>query len=210
MYHKLQYISQGNTGTEHLLHIRRALSAGCRWIQLRMKDSAEQEIVDTAREVRHLCREYEAVFIMNDNAVIAGVCGADGVHLGLTDMPVADARKILGDGKIIGGSANTLTDVLQRIEENCTYIGLGPYRLTATKKNLSPVLGPRGYRHLLQELRSQPTDIPVYAIGGIVPEDVPELLSAGIHGVAVSGVISGSTDQTSVVKQFNELLYANT
>src|SRR4051812_15990020 len=105
MYHKLQYISQGQTSDEHINHITAALEAGCQWIQLRMKHFSAEEIEETAYRVKDLCQKYHAVFILNDNVAIAKSVDTDGVHLGLTDMPVEKAREILGDHKIIGGTA---------------------------------------------------------------------------------------------------------
>ncbi len=208
MYSKLQYISQGATEQLQLDHIREALDAGCTWIQLRFKEADEKTVEATAGRARQLCAAYKATFIINDHPLIAKSVDADGVHLGLDDMPVAEARAILGHQKIIGGTANTLTHVLKRIEEQCDYIGLGPLRFTSTKKKLSPVLGIEGYRAIM-DATSQQTPIPVYAIGGIVTNDIESLLDTGVYGIAVSGIISGHADKKTLVSHLNHYLYAN-
>src|ERR1035437_4066150 len=141
MFSKLQYISQGATVTAQLNNIRQALSAGCRWIQLRYKTATTDEIMILAEQVKRLCTDYSAIFIINDHPHIAKTFDADGVHLGLTDMTIIEARQIVGDNKIIRGTANSLEDDLQRADEGCSYVGLGPLRFTSTKENLSPVLG---------------------------------------------------------------------
>jgi len=112
----------------------------------------------------------------------------------------------LGNHKIIGGTANTLEDVLQRATEDCDYIGLGPFRFTSTKENLSPILGLEGYRDILSKLQEQNIPIPVYAIGGIELSDIENLINTGLHGIAVSGLI---TESPQLITQLNEKLYVN-
>lgn len=210
MYHKLQYISQGTTSNEHLKNIQEALNAGCLWIQLRMKNCSQEEIETTANNVKSLCDKHKAVFIMNDNVAIAKKCKADGVHLGLSDISVTEARNALGDDKIIGGTANTLEDVLQRINEKCNYIGLGPFRFTNTKDKLSPILGLEGYKTIVSQLNETQLQTPVYAIGGVLADDVESIINTGIYGVAVSGIITKAENKTQIVEQFNNTLYATT
>ena len=209
MYHKLQYISQGNTSDEHIKNIKEALVAGCLWIQLRMKNSSAEEIENTANEVRLLCNTYNAIFILNDNVAIAKNTNADGVHLGLTDMPVIKAREILGNDKIIGGTANSINDVLQRINEKCNYIGLGPFRFTSTKDKLSPILGLEGYKQIISKLNTSQQQTPIYAIGGVLPGDVEAIMQTTIYGIAVSGIITCADNKKEMVEQFKNILYAN-
>lgn len=210
MYHKLQYISQGNMSDEHLKNINEVLDAGCLWIQLRMKHFHLEEIENTANEVRLLCDRYNATFIMNDNVSIAKNCNADGVHLGLTDMPITVAREILGENKIIGGTANTINDVVQRINEKCNYIGLGPFRFTTTKEKLSPIIGVEGYKKIISQLNEMQQKIPIYAIGGILLSDVETILQKSVYGVALSGIISNVENKKQIIEQFNTKLYATT
>lgn len=210
MYHKLQYISQGTTSDEHLKNIQEALDAGCLWIQLRMKNFTSEVIENTANKVRSLCDKYNAIFIMNDNVSIAKKCNADGVHLGLSDMSVKEARKILGDATIIGGTANTIEDVLQRINEKCNYIGLGPFRFTNTKDKLSPILGAEGYKIIISQLNETQQKTPIYAIGGVLADDVENIINTGIYGIAVSGIITKAENKMQIVEQFKNALYATT
>lgn len=205
MYSKLQYISQGKDVSSQLYNIQAALDAGCKWIQLRYKQADELSLFSLAVAVKKLCDGYNAILIINDFVSIAREVDADGVHVGLSDTPVAAARGKLPPGKIIGGTANTLADVIQRIGEQCDYIGLGPYRFTATKEKLSPILGLEGYREIMKALAVQKASIPVYAIGGIPYEDVPAILSTGVHGIAVSGMIANATDKHAVVSYMSSL-----
>ena len=207
MYNKLHYISQGNTVEEQLHNIHKALDNGCHWIQLRFKNQNALEVFTLAEAVKMLCKEYLATFIINDNVHLAKQLDADGVHLGLSDMKVEEARLILGTTKIIGGTANTFEDVLQRTTENCDYIGLGPFQFTATKQNLSPILGLKGYRLIIQQMKIKNIQIPIYAIGGITLENVEDLMETGIQGIAVSGLITQSKNQSQLIKQLNDKLY---
>ena len=132
MYTRLQYISQGFTGKEQLKNIQNLLDAGCEWVQLRFKNGKNKELHNLAERVKKLCSTYHTKFIMNDHVNLAKIVDADGVHLGLHDTSIAQARTILGGNKIIGGTANTIQDVMMRINEKCDYIGLGPFRFTST------------------------------------------------------------------------------
>ena len=217
MYSKLQYISQGETATEQINNIHQALDHGCLWIQLRFKNAAEKELITVAEKVKALCENYKSKFIINDNIELAKKINADGVHLGLTDESPIIARNILGKdlpagkaGKIIGGSANTIQDVLKRVEEKCDYVGLGPFRDTSTKNKLSPILGIEGYKSVMNELKSRNIHIPVYAIGGIVLDDIDALMSAGVFGIAVSGIITHHPDKKILIEQLKNRLHATT
>lgn len=201
---KLQYISQGFTKAEQEINIRKALDNGIKWIQVRWKNAPENEFIELCENSKLLCSEYQSVCIINDHAQIAKDIDADGVHLGLKDISIEIARQILGKNKIIGGTANSISDVLQRMNESCDYIGLGPLRFTSTKEQLSPILGFEGYQKIIEGLRSKSLEIPkIFAIGGVVLKDIELLQQIGIYGVAVSGQI---TNQPSITKEFKTVL----
>lgn len=202
---KLQYISDGYTWEEQWNNISTALDAGVQWIQLRWKNAEYQQIYQLAERVKHLCEQYNAILIINDYPEIAQQINATGVHLGLKDMPILQAKKLLHPNQWIGGTANTLNDVLQRIQEQVTYIGLGPLRFTTTKKNLSPVLGFEGFKKIISTLPlSYP---PIYAIGGITEKDIPSLLETGVYGIAISSAINKAVNKSTYIQQLNQLLY---
>lgn len=204
MKHRLQYISVGKTAPEQQLHIRKALDNGAKWIQLRWKDAVPLAHYLLAEQVKKQCEAYRATYIINDDIQLAKAVDADGVHLGLEDDTIAQAREILGKGKVIGGTANTFWDVQQRIREGCDYIGLGPLRFTTTKENLSPVLGTEGYADILRSLEDDDIVYPsIYAIGGVQMDDIERLRSIGIYGIAVSGLIN---DKPSLVKEMIDIL----
>lgn len=166
-----------------------ALEGGCRWIQLRMKDADEDEIEKTALRLIPECRRRGAIFIIDDHVELALRIGADGVHIGKKDMPVAEARRLTGPDFIIGGTANTFDDIRRIVSEGADYIGCGPFRFTTTKKNLAPMLGLEGYKNILSQMKEAGISLPLVAIGGITCDDIPCLLSAGVSGIALSGSI---------------------
>lgn len=209
MYNKLQYISQGNTIEDQVRNIHQALDSGCDWIQMRFKNQTEKDSFILAEEIKLLCEKYLASFIINDNLYFAQQINADGVHLGLSDMKIDEARTILGAEKIIGGTANTFEDIQNHVKNGCNYIGLGPFRFTNTKEKLSPILGLSGYFEILQKMKKNKIEVPVYAIGGITLKDVNPLMETGIHGIAVSGIITESDEKKILIQQLNEKLYAN-
>ncbi|WP_256005791.1 thiamine phosphate synthase [Pedobacter deserti] len=206
MIDQLHYISNAIDSLSTLNAISDVLNAGGKWIQLRMKHAAVEEILETGVKALQLCNEYGARLIVNDHPEVARQIAAHGVHLGLADMPVPEARALLGPDMIIGGTANTIEDIGRRAAEKVDYIGLGPYRFTDTKQNLSPILGLGGYENVMQQMRDEGITIPVIAIGGIMPADIPQLMSAGVHGIAVSSALTGAGDLRSRLAEMNELI----
>ncbi|PTT40458.1 thiamine phosphate synthase [Chryseobacterium sp. HMWF028] len=201
---KLQYISQGKTIQEQELHIRKALDNGIKWLQVRWKNAPENELINLCEISKQLCSEYQSVCIINDHVKLAKEIDANGVHLGLNDIAIEEARLILGENKIIGGTANTLSDVIQRINESCDYIGLGPLRFTTTKEKLSPVLGFEGYQEIVDGLKDKSINIPkIFAIGSVTLEDILPLQEIGIYGVAVSGII---TKQPTIINELKKVM----
>ncbi|HET6225394.1 MAG TPA: thiamine phosphate synthase [Bacteroidia bacterium] len=210
MYSKIQYISQGLTATEQFNNIHQALDAGCSWIQLRFKNAEKGQLTLLAERIKPLCKSYNATFILNDHVELAKQLDADGVHLGLQDTAIATARALLGTEKIIGGTANTLDDVVQRVEEGCNYIGVGPYAFTKTKEKLSPILGLQGYTSILYALRKKEVSLPIYAIGGITMQDVADLINCGVYGIAVSGLLTQQEDKRKLMNQLKKIIYVPT
>lgn len=197
----VQFITHYTERYSHLDSVRIALEGGCRWIQLRMKEASPKDILPIAKEAMSLCRKYDATFIIDDFVELAKQIGADGVHLGKNDMPIAEARKILGQDFIIGGTANTFEDVQMLYKTGANYIGCGPFRFTTTKKNLSPILGLEGYQQIISLMKEHKISLPLVAIGGITKKDIPSLMQTGISGIALSGSILRSENPIEEMKE---------
>ncbi|HEY4061627.1 MAG TPA: thiamine phosphate synthase [Puia sp.] len=200
----LYFLTMDEGPIGHLQQVEAACQAGIRWIQLRMKQADDDEVRETALAAKKICDDRDCVLIINDRVEIAAEVKAHGVHLGKQDMSVRVARRRLGDGFIIGGTANTLEDIREHFRQSADYIGLGPYRYTTTKKNLSPVLGLEGYLSIMSRLRKEGIPIPVVAIGGIRMEDAAPLLEAGLQGIAFSGLLVHAGDRQAMVRSLEE------
>ena len=165
---------------------KEVLDAGVKWVQYRDKESDRYTLFETATRLRELTRQAGACFVMNDYPDIAAAVGADGVHLGQEDMPLAEARRVLGKGKVIGISTHSIEEALEAERAGADYIGFGPVFTTDTKDAGSP----KGTDLLV--LVRQKVSIPVVAIGGITPDGLPIVMKAGAQAVAVaSAILSG-------------------
>ncbi|MDR2595628.1 MAG: thiamine phosphate synthase [Fibromonadaceae bacterium] len=197
---RLHCLTWDGSPLTHLEQVKQLLDAGANWIQLRQKNGSEQEKLSTATAAVSLCQKYKATLIINDSHQIALESGASGVHLGQKDCPISEARKLLGKSAIIGGTANTGLQALQLVTEGCDYIGLGPWKPTGTKENLSEILGEAGIKKVL-DLHLK---IPVIAIGGITASDVPKILSLGAYGIAISSGIVATKDIKTAFREYLE------
>lgn len=198
----LHYITQDIEGVSHHELAMQACSAGIDWVQLRVKNKTHNEWLDIALQTELVCRKHHSKLIINDNPTIAKQIKADGVHLGKSDMSPHEARQILGSSAIIGGTANTMEDIINLHNQGVDYIGLGPFRFTSTKENLSPVLGLEGYKTIIEQCRTKGISIPIVAIGGINVEDIKPLVETGVYGIAVASAISKAPNIFEAAKKF--------
>ena len=203
---KLQFITHFTEQYSYLDSARMALEGGCRWIQLRMKDASDEEVEAIAIKVQELCRQYSATFIIDDRVELVKKLKADGVHLGKNDMPIAEARRILGNDFIIGGTANTFDDFKAHYLSGADYIGCGPFRFTTTKKKLSPILGLEGYRSITSQMKAEGINLPIVAIGGITIDDIPKIMQTGVTGIALSGTILRAENPVEETRKIVEMV----
>ncbi len=183
-----------------LAPIEEALAAGVDYLQLREKDLSSAEYLRNAKAVKALCLNYRTPLIINDRIDIALLCGADGVHLGQTDVPVSDARRLLGESRIIGATAKTPEQARRAQQEGADYLGSGAFFTTSTKPDAAPLPEPV----YLEILRS--VSIPDLAIGGITPENCSLPLSLGADGLAVSAGILKADSIADAVRAFRRKL----
>lgn len=184
-----------------------ALDGGCRWIQLRMKNATDDEMAAVGREAVRLCHDRWATLILDDRVALSKAIGADGVHLGRNDMPVDEARALLGGKAIIGATVNTVDDLLRAAAAGADYAGCGPFRFTTTKAHLAPVLGIEGYRRLVAARAANGLAVPLIAIGGITLSDIPAIMATGVDGVALSGCVVRSNDPTGEMRRLCRAVY---
>ncbi|MBR2497709.1 MAG: thiamine phosphate synthase [Parabacteroides sp.] len=200
---RLMFITHRTERYTELQQIQMVMEGGCDWVQLRMKERLE---IETARKAAAMTAS-RCVCCLNDHVEMALEAGIDCVHVGKKDIPVAEAWQIIKEkGRanrfLIGATANTFEDIVQAERQGASYIGLGPFRFTYTKKNLSPVLGLEGIQKIVTQCKEAGIQIPIFAIGGILFEDIAALMQTGITGIAVSGALLQATDPVQETKRF--------
>jgi thiamine-phosphate pyrophosphorylase len=206
--YKLQFITHFSEQYSYIDSARLALEGGCRWIQLRMKDADEALLEETAIIVQKMCKNYGATFIIDDNVLLAKKIKADGVHLGKNDMPIHEARKILGDEFIIGGTVNSFEDIMKIITyATPDYFGCGPFRFTTTKQKLAPILGLEGYKNIITQMKENNINIPLVAIGGIGKEDIAQIMDCGVGGIALSGSVLRASNPIKEMSEIKDIIY---
>ena len=207
---RLQFITHYTEKYSYIDTARMALEGGCRWIQLRMKETDEYLLEKNSIVIQELCKQYGATFIVDDNVLLTKKIKADGVHLGKNDMPIADARKILGDSFIIGGTVNSFEDIMLNFKGVVPdYFGCGPFRYTTTKKNLAPIVGYDGYKDIILKMKDMNIDIPLVGIGGIGKDDISQLLNIGLFGIALSGSIINAENPIREMHDIVDVLKKN-
>ncbi|KYH28927.1 thiamine phosphate synthase [Clostridium colicanis] len=169
--------------------VEAAIKGGVTLVQVREKDASTREFYKIAQEVKEITSKYNIPLLINDRIDIALAIDAEGVHLGQSDMPIKLARKILGEDKIIGISANTLEEALEAQKAGADYLGIGPVFYTGTKKDIDEPIGVHGLKEITQNIR-----IPSVAIGGINKENAESVLETGVNGISVISAILGSED----------------
>ena len=203
---QIQFITHATDRFGYVDGARMALEGGCRWVQLRMKGATDAEVLAAAAEIQPLCRQHEALFVIDDRVHLAKQVKADGVHLGKNDMPVDEARRVLGEEFIIGGTANTFEDIERLYRQGADYIGCGPFRYTTTKKNLSPILGLEGYTAIIHRMQEKDIHLPIVAIGGITIADIPAVMQTGVSGIALSGTVLHADSPADEMKRIISLM----
>ena len=166
-----------------------ALEAGAPTLQVRIKSGADADRLRLSTIIVERCRDAGALCLVDDRVDIALATGADGVHVGADDLPVAVARRLLGPGAVVGGTARDPETARRLVDEGATYLGVGPTFPTRTKRGLPDPIGVEGVRAVVDAV-----DVPVIAISGITPDKVDEVIAAGAYGVAVIGAVADSVD----------------
>ena len=178
-----------------------ALAGGADTIQFRSKSGSTGEMIDSASQMKILCKEAGVPLIINDRVDIALAVGADGVHLGQDDFPISLARKLLGPDAIIGGSAGNMDEASKCYYDGADYIGSGPVYGTNSKPDAGPATGVENIRMIAGRI-----PLPVIAIGGVTADDINELLDAGAYGFAVISAVCFDNDPEAAASRFRTAL----
>lgn len=184
------------TRFSHIELANLAIAGGADTIQFRQKNGPTREMIETARQIMQLCMEHSVTFIVNDRLDVAIASDSDGVHLGQDDFPIPLAREILGENKIIGGSAVTLDEARKCLDEGADYVGFGPVYPTASKKDAGPVTGIERMKEVIDRI-----SLPLIAIGGVNKDNAAEVIQKGAHGIAVISAVCCQQDPERATRE---------
>lgn len=200
MFPRLQFLTLDAAPRAHREQARAALEGGVRWIQLRAKNLPADIWVAEAVAIAELCRDFGAMFVVNDSPEVALRAEADGVHLGGDDASPAAARALLGEFAIVGVTLNEPAHVARYAGVRVDYAGVGPFRHTLSKQKLAAVHSPDSLAGLI----TAAAPLPCFAIGGVTAVDWAAVRALGAHGIAVSGAIALADDPVSAAKTLVE------
>lgn len=186
---RLQFLTLDDAPLGHVRQAELACAGGVRWVQLRAKGLGFGEWVALARDVVAACRAHGAICVINDSPVVAVESGADGVHLGRADASPAEARRLLGDSTWVGVTLNQPGDLVRLSAGRPDYVGVGPFRATATKPGHAPVHSDDSLRELVAA-----ASLPAYVIGGLRLDDLQAVRASGARGAAVSSALASAPD----------------
>lgn len=189
----------------HMEITRLAIAGGADTIQYRQKSGSTREMIEIARNMKRLCSEAGVTFIVNDRLDVAIAAEADGVHLGQDDFPIPMARELLGEGRITGGSAATLDEARKCLSEGADYVGFGPVYPTSSKDDAGPVSGIDILKQVVEII-----PLPIIAIGGVGAENVPDVMRAGAHGIAVISAVCCQDDPEMATRSLYQALNKGT
>jgi len=187
----------------HIELTGQAIAGGADTIQFRHKLGPTREMIQVATEMKRLCNEKGVIFIVNDRIDVAIASEADGVHLGQDDFPIPLARKLLGDNRIIGGSAATMEDARKCLSDGADYVGFGPVFPTGSKDDAGPVSGIDILREIVETI-----SLPIIAIGGIDKGNTPKVMKTGAHGIAVISAVCCKENPEKATKGLYEAIHS--
>jgi len=190
---------QFHPGRGYLEVMEEAILGGADIIQLREKNKSKKELLEMARELKKLTTKYDIPFIVNDHIDIALAVDADGIHLGQDDLPLAEARRIMGPNKIIGISTHALEEAIEAEKNGADYIGVGPVYETKSKVD---VVDPVGLGYVQEVVKH--TTIPFVAIGGIKLHNLEQVLQAGAKSICVISAIVGAENVKDTATAFSK------
>lgn len=199
---KLHFITHDIVQHTHIAQVQIACEAGAKWIQYRCLSKADDELLTDIHAIANICDDWGATLIVTNHIHLKGKADIQGFHIEAMDADFIALRKQIGEEFTLGGSANTVQNLIRLAKEGADYAGFGPFKATTTKPNNSPLVGVQGYAEAVQLLNAAHVDLPILAVGGVTLPAVNSLLATGIYGVAVSSAINQADDMYQAYKDF--------
>lgn len=199
---KLQFITHDIEQLSHIEQAQIACEAGAKWIQYRCLTKNDEELLKDINVIAEICDDWGATLIVTDHVHLNGKADIQGFHIEDMDADFVALRELLGEAITIGGSANTVENLIRIAGEGADYAGCGPFSVTTTKPNNAPLLGFEGYKNVVAVLKEKGINLPVLAVGGISLADVEPLMETGIFGIAASAAINQAEDMKEAYLDF--------
>lgn len=204
---KLHFITHDIQQLSHIAQTQLACEAGAKWIQYRCLTKSDEELLAEINMIAEICDDWGATLIVTNHIHLKGKADIQGFHIEDMNADFIALRKQLGEEFTLGGSANTLENLIRLAKEGADYAGFGPFKLTTTKPNNSPLLGINGYVEATKKLNAERIDLPILAVGGVTLSDIMPLLATGIHGIAVSSGINQAEDLRAAYENFYKAIF---
>ncbi|KIA94581.1 thiamine-phosphate pyrophosphorylase [Pedobacter kyungheensis] len=203
---KLQYITHDIPNLTHIEQVQLACEAGAKWIQYRCLSKDDAALLADINAIAEICDDWGTTLIVTDHIHLNGKADIQGFHIEDMNADFTAIRKQLGNDVTLGGSANTVENLIRLANQGADYAGFGPFATTETKPNHLPLIGVEGYYKAVQELKAANIQLPLLAVGGIKIYDIEALMQTGIYGIAVSGAINFSDDFIEAYQDFYTLV----
>ena len=187
---KLHFITHDIPQSSHIEQVQVACEAGAKWIQYRCLSKVDDELLTDINVIAEICDDWGATLIVTDHVHLKGKADIQGFHIEDVHADFIALREKIGEEYTLGGSANTVENLVRLAREGADYAGFGPFKLTTTKPNNSPLLGVPGYSDAVKMLKVENIDLPILAVGGVTLADIPALLETGVYGIAASSAIN--------------------
>ncbi|MES2417795.1 MAG: thiamine phosphate synthase [Bacteroidota bacterium] len=199
---KLHFITHDIQQHSHVNQAQLACEAGAKWIQYRCLSKNDADLLADINAIAEICDDWGATLIVTNHIRLKGKADIQGFHIEDMEADFIALRQQIGEEYTLGGSANTLENLIRLANEGVDYAGFGPFRTTSTKPNDLPLLGLTGYEQALKALKVAQIDLPILAVGGVTLNEVQGLLKTGVFGIAVSSAINQADDLFSAYQDF--------
>lgn len=199
---KFHYITHDIPHLSHVEQAQLACEAGAKWIQYRCLSKTNEALLADINAIGEICDDWGTTLIVTDHIHLNGKADIQGFHIEAMDADFAAIRNKVGNDVTLGGSANTVANLIRLAGEGVDYAGFGPFATTETKPNNLPLLSLEDYHNAIDELKSANIQLPVLAVGGVKIYDVETLMQTGIYGIAVSGAVNLASDFIEAYQDF--------
>jgi len=199
---KLHFITHDIDQHSHIEQAQIACAAGAKWIQYRCLTKNDDELLQDINAIAEICDDWGATLIVTDHIHLNGKADIQGFHIEDMEADIISIRAQLGEAITIGGSANTVENLIRIAKDGADYAGFGPFSISTTKPNNAPLIGVEGYRKAMLELNKHNINLPVLAVGGVTIDDVDAVMETGVFGIAASSAINQAEDMHEAYQAF--------